>query len=1642
MLDRDVSVRWKLSGLLALLSLIAIIVLNAAPAKAAQPEPYNWQNVSIGGGGFVTGMAIHPTEPDLVYIRTDVGGAYRWDAVNHKWIQLMNKVPREQSNLYGIDSIAIDPSDSNVVYVAAGKYDWAGSPSDILKSTDRGATWTSSGFAPRQLANGNGKDQGERLVVDPNNSQILYMGTRYDGLWRSTSGASNGSWQKVTSFPVAGNAPDGVSFVAFDKSTGTTGSATQTIYAGAKGKGVYRSLDGGATWALMSGSPTGFSRAVVASNGTLYVSCDASVVKFAGGAWTTITPPTTGKYVGISVDPTNPNIVMTAIQNGSSFPAPIYRSTNGGASWSQITFVKHPDVPWWTGNWFAAAISSLTIDPVHPNRVWFTDFFGTWRTDDITATPSQWYSYEQGHEEVVTFALRSTPIGAPLLSGHADVDGMRHTSLSTFPSAKFGNPYLGDTVSIDFQESNPNFVARVGSTRYLNSGGGAYSTDNGANWTAFPNPPGIAGRIAVSAASETMVWVPQYGSPLYSTDRGQTWTASTGAPANTVPDFWVWYQPLASDRVNNNTFYLLDRSTGSFYRSTDGGATWSVASTMPASTANLAFFSVKAAPGMAGEVWAGLYTNGLWRSSNGGTTWTQMPNVQEAKLFAFGKNKLGSPNPAVFVYGKVDNAEGIFRSDDFGATWAKIDAPDPAIGDEANTMEGDRQVWGRVYIGTNGTGVYYGETLMSQGSDTTPPTAPANLASSSQTSTTVSLTWTASTDNTGVAGYNIYNGSTYVGTTTTPSSTSFTASGLTPSTAYAFTVKAKDGAGNLSAASNVVGVSTKAPPAAPTNLTAPQTTRTSMALSWSPPSNTAGVAGYKIYVAGKEVGATTGTTYTMSGLLPDRTYSVTVRSVDAAGSPSAPSNTLAAATAAGPGTLSFSDNFEDGAADGWTTQNGTWAIATADGSKVYQQTSWLAANAFSTVDGSAYGNYSVETTIKLSMSDVDLGAGIVARYQDPSNWYSFQIRGGKLQIAKVAGGTNTVLAQKNFNMATYTTYTFTAVLNNSTLDFYVNGFKELSATDSALATGKVGVYAFKTTVDYDNVKIVRDRDFTPPSAPGNLTSPAKSETSVDLTWDASADNIGVTQYEVYQGTSLLGTVTSPAYSVTGLTPNTAYTFSVRAKDAAGNVSGASAPLAVTTDAYLVQANKTLAAIAVDGSLNESVWSMAKRLKKPIIGTPNNSAEFGVLWDSTYLYVGVKVLDGQLHNTSELPYYDDSVEVYIDSNNNKGTTYDSHDQQFVKGWNDSALWLQKMMASGTLHGWAPITGGYTVELAIPWSSLGLTPAAGLTIGFDVANNDTDTGTGRESQLMWAGTNDNWTNTSAFGSLTLSATVTGDTQAPTAPANLTSPSHTDRSVQLSWGASTDNVGVTGYNVYNGTNLVASVASTTYTITGLTPSTAYSFTVKAKDAANNVSPASNTVNVTTDASYTLLHVSKTNAAMTIDGSLNESVWSVTKPVTKDVSGTSNNTTKFGVLWDDTYLYVGVSVTDADLYNNSADPYADDSVEIYIDGNHNKGTTYDSYDRQFIKGWNDSTLWEQKGLTTGVQHAWAATTGGYTVELAIPWSSLGITPTVGMTIGFDLANNDEDDGNGRQVQTVWSGGSDNWTNTAGFGELTLAGM
>ena len=194
-----------------------------------------------------------------------------------------------------------------------------------------------------------------------------------------------------------------------------------------------------------------------------------------------------------------------------------------------------------------------------------------------------------------------------------------------------------------------------------------------------------------------------------------------------------------------------------------------------------------------------------------------------------------------------------------------------------------------------------GLTWSTGGGDVTAPTTPTGLTVTGTTTTTASLTWTASTDAVGVTGYDVYRGSTRVGSAT---GTTFTDTGLTPGTAYAYTVRARDAAGNVSSSSAGVTATTAQPgdtsaPTVPTGLTAGTTTTSTVALTWTASTDDVGVAGYDVYRGTTRVATTTTTGYTDTGLTAGTAYTYTVRAKDAAGNVSAASSAVTATTQPG-----------------------------------------------------------------------------------------------------------------------------------------------------------------------------------------------------------------------------------------------------------------------------------------------------------------------------------------------------------------------------------------------------------------------------------------------------------------------------------------------------------------------------------------------------------------------------------------------------------------------------------------------------------------------------------------------------------------------------------------------------------------------
>lgn len=182
--------------------------------------------------------------------------------------------------------------------------------------------------------------------------------------------------------------------------------------------------------------------------------------------------------------------------------------------------------------------------------------------------------------------------------------------------------------------------------------------------------------------------------------------------------------------------------------------------------------------------------------------------------------------------------------------------------------------------------------------DTQAPTVPAGLNSTGKTGSTVSLSWTAATDNIGVTGYRIYRGGVQVGTSAT---TTYTDSGLSDLTAYLYTVSAFDAAGNASAQSTSLSVTTLdgTPPTAP-SLSSSAHTYTSITLNWTASTDNIGVTGYALYEDGgtTPITTTSASTFTFldTGEAPGTTHTYVVKAFDAAGNYSVASNTLTVST--------------------------------------------------------------------------------------------------------------------------------------------------------------------------------------------------------------------------------------------------------------------------------------------------------------------------------------------------------------------------------------------------------------------------------------------------------------------------------------------------------------------------------------------------------------------------------------------------------------------------------------------------------------------------------------------------------------------------------------------------------------------------
>ena len=698
----------------------AIPLLVALLGLSAGAQAYTWSNVAIGGGGMVTGVFPSKTEQGLVYARTDVGGAYRYDKAAARWIPLQDWSSENEKGLLGVESLAIDPKDGKHIVMLCGTDYFNNGRTAILRSTDGGTYFSVTDVTSQFKAHGNsmGRGTGEKLIIDPGTSSVMYVGSRANGLFKSTNWGYN--WSQVTSLPVS-TTPNGngISFVQADPAS-VSGGVAQRLFVGVSRPdstiNFYRSNNAGGSFTAIAGGPSNMmpQRAVFDGAGNL-------IITFANGAgagfngepydagkiykfninansWTNITPNITSAFSGISVANGNSQRLVTSTinqylwQNGA-WGDHVFISNNGGTSWTDVTargFALNPDGVTWLGAGQAIhATASVAFDPYDSKAVWITSGNGLFKTDNIDLTTTTWRADVKGIEEAVPSSLFSIPGGA-VVTTIGDFDGFLHSDVAAYGLQH--TPPMGSTSSITFAAANSTAMVRVGSKMY-------YSWSGGNSWTET-TMNGNFGQVVLSPNGGTLLHAPQNSTTSYrSWNMGANWAAISGLNSSNLS--------LSADGLNSNKFYAYERSAGTMFVSNDGGASFTTGGNAGQWGGKL----MRAAPGREGDIWVPLNGGGLSRSTNSGASFSKITSVSDCNAIGFGKADVNASYPTVFIWGTVGGVRGIFRSTNTGASWVRVNDDAHEFGGTGNAefVNGDMNTFGVVYMSTVGRGAVYGK---------------------------------------------------------------------------------------------------------------------------------------------------------------------------------------------------------------------------------------------------------------------------------------------------------------------------------------------------------------------------------------------------------------------------------------------------------------------------------------------------------------------------------------------------------------------------------------------------------------------------------------------------------------------------------------------------------------------------------------------------------------------------------------------------------------------------------------------------------------------------------------------------------------------------------------------------------------------
>jgi xyloglucan-specific exo-beta-1,4-glucanase len=653
-------------------------VATAGPVLAATVGSATaYTSAKWGGGGYVTGLIYHPVNASVMYARTDVGGAYRWNNSNGSWTPITDGIGfgAGEETYHGVESLALDPTNDQKVYLVTGMstHNWDGSVLNngrIYVSQDRGASWTHYDLPFPVGGNESARAVGERLKLDPTNPSTMFYASRTAGLWKSTN--SGQTWTQTglsskvltgSEIMAMGGVSVGVEQLIFDNSNVGGGATTWIMYAAvapdyAQKAGLtstmYKSTNGGFSWTPLS-VPSNVSgyyvpHAVRTSDGNYYFVFNKTAGQGAQGpgylyrfggvtfgeTWTQLATTTQGGYGGVSIYGTGSTArIALAVTGTWSAGQPVVQlSDNGGGTWREIS----DGMTHWGGG-YRGWVDDIEIDPANKDHIMHITGGGVWETWNASAAAPSWDFPNNNLEETAILSLVTPPAGASykFVNSVGDIGNWVQTDLAATPTrtpqSQWGN---GDAADVLW--SDPTYMVAVGTISGTPTVAyGAWSGDSGATWSNFTTlASGASTNFAdtvsiVTTSRNNIVWAPANSIPSYTTNNGANWTQVSGLPA---PNGGLnnAYR-LVVDRQSPNKVYAFDggganwnNTTGKVYLSTDGGHSFTlVQGSVAANFAPNEFglTTMVANPNAAGDLWV-TDGNAVYHSTNSGASWTKL----------------------------------------------------------------------------------------------------------------------------------------------------------------------------------------------------------------------------------------------------------------------------------------------------------------------------------------------------------------------------------------------------------------------------------------------------------------------------------------------------------------------------------------------------------------------------------------------------------------------------------------------------------------------------------------------------------------------------------------------------------------------------------------------------------------------------------------------------------------------------------------------------------------------------------------------------------------------------------------------------------------------------------------------------------